>query len=65
MRREDIKEYITPKDDKGKAHGYHIDWWTTNNLACEGFYNHGKQIGLWIWYEYEDDGVVESKEYYV
>ena len=54
---------ITPYNEKGKAHGYWVDYYDNGQLWSKGNYVNGKPHGYWEWYY--SNGQLKSKTYYI
>ncbi len=54
---------ITPRNDKGEAHGYWEEYFSNGQLSYKGNYVNGNRHGYWE--RYWDNGQLDSKIYYI
>jgi len=55
---------ITPRNEKGKAHGLWERYSANDSIWSKRFYNNGKKIGYSEWY-WNDDNKLSCKKYYI
>jgi len=57
-----MKKEISPKNDKGQAHGYWEQYWSNGQLFFKANYVNDKQHGYWE--VYHESGTLWYKCYY-
>lgn len=54
---------ITSYNDKGKKHGYWVQYWNGTDLWYKGLWYNGKRIGYWEFFF--NNKVLEYKVFYI
>lgn len=59
------REWIHPFNDKGQRHGLWMGYFVNKNLSYKGYFINNTKVGIWLFYDYQHDGLLEEKRYYI